>query len=254
MSPATEATGADTPPAPPRLLIVGHSHVLCLRMHLARIRRPDIQVLQLRTALNADLQFAARGMLQRELAPHLAGPPPQALCLSMAGNLHNRIGSVEHPQPFSIGAPDQDCSLQAGRTFIPYQVVQHAMHQFLAGWLAMADAIFDQFPNARRFYFNPPPPLLDWSQVEDLPQQFEEMQHLGAAPQAMRLQLYQMQTRLLRDYAASRSAQFIDVPPTTLDRHGFLARRYIDSDPTHANGRYGAVLFDRIMDHVRSPA
>jgi hypothetical protein len=242
------------PPAPPRLLIVGHSHVLCLRMHLRSLQRPDIQVLQLRTALNADLQFTARGMLKRELAPYLAAPPPQALCLSMAGNLHNRIGSVEHPQPFSIGAPDRECTLEAGRTFIPYQVMRHAMHQFLAGWLSMADAVYEQFPGARRYYFNPPPPLLDWSQVDELPQQFEEMQHLGAAPQAMRLQLYQMQSRILREYAASRSAHFIDVPATTLDPSGFLDRRYIDSDPTHANGLYGAALFDRIMDSIRTPA
>jgi hypothetical protein len=242
------------PPASPRLLIVGHSHVLCLRMHLRTLQRPDVQILQLRTALGADLQFAARGMLRRELAPYLAGPPPQALCLSMAGNLHNRIGSVEHPQPFSIGFPDADCTSGAGRTFIPYQVIQHAMHHFLAGWLAMADAVYEQFPAAKRFYFNPPPPLLDWSQVEELPQQFEEMQNLGAAPQALRLQLYQMQTRIRRDYAGSRGAQFIDVPPAALDADGFLDRRYIDRDPTHANGRYGAVLFDHIMDSIRVPA
>lgn len=219
-------------------------------MHVRSVQRTDVQVLQLRTALGADLKFTARGMLKRELAPYLAGPPPEAVCMSMAGNLHNRIGSVEHPQPFSIGSPDRDCSLQPGRTFIPYKVLQHAMHHFHAGWLSMADAVYEQFPSAKRYYFNPPPPLLDWSQVEELPKQLEEMQHLGPAPEAMRLQLYHMQTRILRNYAASRSACFIDVPPTALDDRGFLDRRYIDRDPTHANGLYGRLLFEHIMDSV----
>lgn len=246
-------SGKPTTDAPPkRVLIVGHSHVLCLSDYLATTDHDHVKTIQLRTALNHEQEFVAHRTLHFELRSALAGPPPDSICLCMAGNLHNRVASVEHPRPFTVLFPGANPQKDKDRWLIPYQVMLQSFQQLLRGWLKMANAVYHLFPQARRFYFNPPPPLQDWSGIDELPEQLEEMLYLGHPPADLRLRLYQLQTDLLRRYAESRGAQFIDTPPSTLDAEGFLAREFFDNDPTHANSRYAEVLYAHIMKCIGS--
>jgi len=180
---------------------------------------------------------------------------PDALCLCLQGNEHNMLGLLEHPIPFSIGGsrtgsiPDQ----QAGRWFVPHSVAQDSFRERLHKVPKIAEALLSVFPSARPIFLMPPPPISDWEHLLEFPGVFEDKLHLGPAPDALRLQLYEMECQAFKEFAAALNALVIEAAAETLDDRGFLKMGLYANDPSHANPQYGKIMLDLVLQGAMKP-
>lgn len=116
-----------------------------------------------------------------------------------------------------------------------------------AAFAAMAAALYDHFPDARRIYLNAPPPFGDRTHVERHPGKLGGENPPPVAPDDLRMTLYRMQTDSYRRIAEKLGAAFVTPAPETLDDRGFLASGFYAADPTHGNAAYGKVMLDAIL-------
>lgn len=146
------------------ILIVGHSHIRCLMAAAETLENPDVEFCDL-IVLERKVQVPGR-QVGAEVSQIVQGKAPDAICLCIVGNYHNILTMVEHPKPFSVGdsvsgaePPDKD------RWFIPSAVVSSVLEKKFSKAARTIASLYEAFPESRRLYVNPPPPLSDWSQV-----------------------------------------------------------------------------------------
>ncbi len=225
----------------PKVLIIGHSHVDCLAHAIAQTGRDDFLAINLRSLAGVPFSRLARRVVETAPTRH-----PDAVVVCVGGNQHNALGIVENPRPFSIGDMDvpNDHGAAPTRTHIPY----HVMRSYFASLLQpeLIHDLFEAFPGARRFYLNPPPPLGDWSHLQRNPGIFRAKISLGPPPPQLQMQLYRVQTDVLRGFAMDEDAEFLEAGPPLTDGSGFLAPPYYAADPTHGNAAYGTAMLDVI--------
>ena len=77
------------------------------------------------------------------------------------------------------------------------------------------------------------------------------MLHLGPGPKELKLQLYNIQSKVLEELATEVNATFIGTTADVLDDEGFLAPDFYNDDPTHGNSAYGAIVLERILQQAR---
>ncbi len=227
----------------PKILVIGHSHVNCIASVYRQMGRPPwLKVFNLRRIdKTGGIVDSIRGLIE--------GFEPDALCLCLRGNLHNVIGMVEHPQPFSVGGVP--CPGE-GRQVIPYALMRAHFRQVAHPELMAC--LFAAFPRADRLVLNAPPPVADFDHLRKHPGIFAESIAQGPAPEGLRLFLFALQTDVVRDLAAEHGARFVQSPDRVLDQAGFLASRYFDDDPTHGNDAYGREMLAELRNAVGVPA
>jgi hypothetical protein len=245
------------------ILFIGHSHVDCIAAAIRDNAVTTAHVVNINTALKANSQ-KYRGIISRLLkrenrihraiitAVVRAAPvkDPDAICLCIGGNDHNVLGLLENPIPFSVGdaqagsAPPDD----PDRHFIPYHLIQEYFENRLL--LDLIEDLYDLFPAARKFYLNPPPPISDWKHIKSHPGVFRSKLGAGPAPAPLRLQLYRVQTEVLRKKAGLCGAVFIEAAPDLLNPQGFLSPEYYNADPTHGNAAYGQAMLNDISGRL----
>ena len=232
----------------PKMLLIGHSHVNCIlagarqngvgdRVKVINLRRVDIDTLSPETV--------------REL---LAGFEPEAVCLCLAGNFHNIVGLLENPRPFSIGSPGSGAVPDIGsdRQMIPRALMRALFLQKAQPELTAK--LFAICPDVERLMLNPPPPVADFEHIRNHPGGFADRIEQGPAPEELRLLLYELQTEVYRNLARENGAAFV-VPPRRLQTaSGFLARTYVNDDPTHGNASYGIEMLSEIWNAMGVPA
>lgn len=219
-----------------KLLIIGHSHVGCLRS--AILARPDIKNIHV-----ININSKTEEILQKQVEIF----KPDAVCVCLRGNQHNVLGLLENPVPFSIGEKSKGSTppYSEERVFIPFALMEEYFdHQLQKSLL---HSIYESAPDAIRMYLNPPPPISDFSHIQKYPGLFFDKLELGPAPKELKIELYKIQTQVLRKLAEKENANFVDVDPVLLDPEGFLDSRYFDEDPTHGNAEYGKVMLEKIV-------
>ena len=162
------------------------------------------------------------------------------------------LGLIEHPQPFSIGdaAKGSEPDGHPDRWFIPYNLMRDDFRAREKTARNLAQKIYDQFSNAKHLMLNPPPPISDWEHLKTYPGIFKDKIKLGPAPNELKLKLYQIQTSIFKEIADENNADFIDLSGETTTKDGFLQSGYFNTDPTHGNPAYGAVVLDRIVEKL----
>ena len=73
---------------------------------------------------------------------------------------------------------------------------------------------------------------------------------MGIAPAGLRKNLYELQTEILSDNCKKLGIQLIDSSQQALCEDGFLKEEYRNNDPTHANAKYGALVWDQMKAEV----
>ena len=232
----------------PKLLLIGHSHVNCIlagareqgvggRLKVINLRRVDID------PLGAD-----------KVSEMLAGFEPEAVCLCLAGNFHNVVGLLENPRPFSIGMPGLGAvpAVGADRQMIPQALMRDLFLQ--KAQPEVTARLFAIFPNAERLMLNPPPPVADFDHIRSHPGVFADRINRGPAPAELRLSLYGLQTDVYRSLAEENGAAFVETPKRLRDATGFLAKAYVNDDPTHGNAAYGSGMLSEIWSAIGVPA
>lgn len=229
------------------LLVVGHSHTVC--MAAASREMPGISVINI---LRAAKGLADPAEIADRIAEVVGGDKPAAVCLCIRGNHHNMLGLVEHPQPFAIGHETLGAtSDDDDRHFIPYQLMFDNLYRNRMGDMVLGRAILERFPGASRLYVNPPPPKKVWT-TGKMPPGIAEVLHRGASPDALRAQLYKIQTATMAKMAAELGATFVAQTDAVQTEDGFLRPEFETEETTHANAAYGAVMLDEILKHARA--
>lgn len=229
----------------PSVIIAGHSNIRCLMAAEAEAPEPGVEFADLLRLKGAKEAPGARyGEMVRKAS---ATSDPDVICLSIFGNYHNVLGVVEHPQPFSAGGTSGALPPEAGRWFVPSAVIADTFrHQFRRARNITA-SLYEAFPQARRLFLNPPPPIGDWDHILGNPKLFADKVHLGPAPDALKLRLYELQTEFFAELAADHGARLIETPPEARTATGFLDPDYHGEDPTHGNVAYGRLMLHRIL-------
>ncbi|MCQ0969599.1 hypothetical protein MLD63_04035 [Paracoccus sp. TK19116] len=230
---------------PLRVLVVGHSHIECLRAAAdARPEPSQVSFLNLRQ-LQATVD-TPKG-LPAAIASEIARVAPDALCLCLAGNVHNLIGLIENPVPFAIGAVDAGAipPSPTKRHFIPSAMMREQIESSMSANLVAK--IFSMRPDSTKMILEPPPPISDFEHVRRFPGAFKDKLEMGPAPRELRLALYRMQSDILRELAERETATFVAVDPESVDGDGFLRPAYFSRDPTHGNAAYGDIMLSKII-------
>lgn len=219
-----------------KLLIIGHSHVGCLRSAIQA--RPDIKDI-----LVININNKTTEVLKKQIESF----EPDAVCVCLRGNQHNVLGILENPVPFSVGEKFKGSTSPSSeeRVFIPLALMEEYFDSKLQKLLL--HSIYKSAPDAIRMYLNPPPPISDFSHIQKYPGPFLDKLELGPAPNELKMQLYKIQSNVLRNLSDKENATFIDVEPVLLDPEGFLDSKYFDEDPTHGNAAYGKVMLEKII-------
>ena len=230
------------------ILIVGHSHVECLRPAAATGTEGDPAITIVDIQLHRKESLETRLDLIRKAPPS----PPDAVCLCMIGNTHNAFGILEHPKPFSVGDAEAGAlPRDERRWFIPYQLMlDEFRHQYRAV-RSLSKLIFAAFPEARRLVLNAPPPISDWKHIRNHPGVFAKRLAQGPGPDDLRRKLFQVQSVVVREIAEDLGAIFVDPAPLASTPMGFLDKPYYSTDPTHGNAAYGKIALARILATLR---
>lgn len=229
------------------LLIIGHSHTGCLRRATSVTPESSIKFIARHEIEESGTDLDNIGEWPKAWKAH----KPKWVCLCLGGNFHNTIGLVEHPDPFSVGEFEQGAVPRGHeRWFIPYSAMRALFELRMGKHLKSIEPIYALYKGASRLYLNPPPPLANWDHVKNNPGGFKDNIHLGLAPNDLRLQLYKIQTEMLRKYAENQGATFITCPDSVKDEQGFLLAEFCQDDPTHGNQEYGAVMLKEIQSHM----
>lgn len=231
----------------PKLLIIGHSHVSCIRGAAQAANASNVEAIVLSTAMGKPPEDVTKTI--DEALGSVTLESPDAVCLCLWGNHHNVLGIVEHPEPFSVGDERAGSMPLAaeGRWFIPYQVMLSAFQEALKGYDTIAMALYDKFPGALRLYLNSPPPIRYWEHIKKYPGAFKSMLDLGPMPNGLKRHLFRIQSEVLREISTQCKAEFIETVPKAVDNAGFLRRIYSTNDPTHGNSRYGEAALELLL-------
>jgi hypothetical protein len=235
----------------PTILIVGHSHVECLSAAARTSGRDNIDVINIQTLPN--FRTASPEAITTMVVEAARHKDPDALCLCLFGNVHNIVGIIEDPQPFSIGDAEAGAipANSEGRWFIPYSVALDSFTEWFGEAPKLNKALYSAFPRARNLYVVAPPPISDWPHILAHPDVFKDKLHLGPAPDALRLTLYRLQCQVLQEAAEDCGADIIAVDPHAVDTRGFLKQGFYGNDPTHGNLHYGTLMLTCILQNVR---
>jgi hypothetical protein len=233
------------------ILIVGMSHVAAIKAALPKEQNARINVVFLKPD---EKIIGPDGRIAR---PDFG--TPSVICLCLAGNIHNIVGLFESPVPIAMAnskghvVPDDRTRFLIPRAMM-WAWFLEAHEKFFPLASALASAFSDTFPDSRIIHLCPPPPIADIQPILGNPGLFADKMHLGIAPRALRIALYELQVSLYRGVADRLGAQFILPPKDACDEDGFLLGEYSLGDPIHANAAYGRLVLSILASEIGNEA
>ncbi|MDO9527137.1 MAG: hypothetical protein Q7J57_16620 [Gemmobacter sp.] len=214
-----------------KIVVIGNSHVESLLRALQKRPDPDLEVFNFRReAADMATSPAARAAMAERIGP------VDVLCFLIQGNLHNVLGLINDPQPFWLAPAEPNGQL------VSHSMMRAHMQARMKRNLEFAQAMAQAIPCRQRILIEPPPPAGDADHIRKHPGAFAEKIALGVSPDALRIQLYRLQSDVYREHATALDARFLPCPSAARDERGFLAAQYWNADPTHGNAGYGALV------------
>jgi len=259
----------------PRILLIGHSHTLCVRAaleeSLAQGAIADYRWLDLRAEQYIPeidpVSDRLHPAIEQEIEQWLAESPDPAMdraLISLTGNEHNVFGLVQSPAPFDFVLPEaEEVPLLPEAPVIPYGAFlrlmreriewNHVEERILPGGrvrnrsLSLAAAIGKLLP-MQPVWFSPPPPNGDETFICANAGQFaERLQRHGVTPKSLRLKIWKVQTAILRQWCRAHGWQFMEPPAEMRTEDGFMAPLAYGNDPTHGNIEYGRCVLKQSL-------
>ncbi len=245
-----------------KLAGIGHSHLSCFqRAHAAQARAgaavwPEASFLRLnQPALQPNFRTGpdrSRHLTEevtRRIAHFLRRGAPDAILLAAMGNEYNGLALLQHPEPFDVpypGEPDLDPA--RGGMRIPRALMAAQMRLLADRNVLMFWRHVDAVAGAPVFVVPPPPPIASTDHILSHPGAFgERARRFGVAPAVLRRKLWRIycDTIAAAIAAEGRRSVFLALPAAVFE-DGFLARRFWQGDPTHANEAYGALMLGHL--------
>jgi len=233
-----------------RTLIIGHSHVECVKKAIQATHCDQVSAINIRRISNSD----SPQLIIKEIRKTVKDLTPDSICLCIGGNEHNILTIMEHPIPFSVGDRESGqlpTVKDKDRWFIPYHVMLDNMRHKVNRHLPLATAIYEEFPGSARFHFPPPPPIANWEHIKNNPGMFGEKLHLGGGNNEIKRAVYEIQLNAFDELYQGLSAKRIYIPQTLTSEDGFLLEEYYSDNPTHGNKAYGSVMLEAIVKQTK---
>ncbi len=263
-------SGAASPAPPPlRVLLVGHSHLRCIREAAEGAAVPlraqglavDCLSLHAPRFEPAFTPATADGSAPATLSPVLAAALQKAaagtdgVCLAIGGNAHEAFGLVEHPTPFDfVCETEPQAPLLPGREPVtggliaaaleatPLYARQRALRQLLAAALPGPLAELES-----------PPPNAAAHLMQHAGVYADRLREGGLAPTALRRKLWRLHSRLVRRDGEAAGIGFIPVPEAAIGADGCLVAAARAPDATHANAWYGRRVIEQLAARLGRP-
>lgn len=229
------------------MVIIGHSHVVCVAEAAAESGVACHQV-QLKTLkrveliaereLHPDFLAHVEALLQRDGSPMLVS------CIG--GALHTGLGLLQHPEPFDFVIPSRpDLPLASDAAILPFAAIKTTMQRrlnfdfFVLRKLSQALAV-------PVVHFCCPPPAKDEDFVyETMPPRLrEDVMQAGVSPAPLRLKLWKLEADLFEETCAAVGIRFVPPPREALDGD-YLAGPY-RKNASHGNAAYGRLVLDQM--------
>jgi hypothetical protein len=238
-----------------RAIIIGQSHCHAIGQALERHsdRYPEICVYRLEDKRSRSDAISIPDALE------LIGSLPSEACLFLAvlGGYHNLLGLVRAGESFDFLVGPEDSPDPRAKFRVPHR--------------AMASAFEPQFTEAGKirsliaaascasFLLSSPPPKADndfimerFRRPKNRVYRNKVVAEFGVERPESRLKLWQLEERLMAQWARTLKMQFLPAPRSALDGNGFLRADYYDDDVTHANSRYGELILEQVAAIVRA--
>lgn len=188
---------------------------------------------------------------EEQVLERVSALDPRDLVVStMGGNQHQTLALVQHPTPFDLCMPGEDCEPGAsGTVVIPYAQMWDVLERGLRGRDGQR---LRQLRNAARcpiVHLVPPPPKEDSAHILKRHEtNFVEAGILekGVSPAPLRLKMWRIQTAVLEALAREWDIALLPPPEETLTADGYLDPVYYADDATHANAAYGERVLKQI--------
>lgn len=190
-------------------------------------------------------------LLQRRIIHILRRDKPDAIFCALMGNEYNSLAMVRHPEPFAVEHPSIGPVLsEAGETLpvIPYALMRAQLSEVAENNALLLWRAITKEADCPVYLLPPPPPIASETHIKQFPGQFGKLvKKFGLNPPETRRKMWLTYRDVLRAAAAADpDTTFIDLPDEIFE-NGFLAERFWQGDPTHANEGYGQIMLDRIF-------
>jgi hypothetical protein len=164
----------------------------------------------------------------------------------IGGSAHTVLGVVEHPRPFDFVLPSAPrLPVDQTREIVPAEAVRAKLYEMAMPYLENLTALL-AVARGPVLQIEPPPPVADEERIRRfMPWDMFPGQPREIAPKWMRYKLWRMHVEVIRTICSTFGVNVMAAPKAAMDADGFLANDY-DQDGAHANGAYGALLFDTL--------
>jgi hypothetical protein len=235
-----------------RALIIGNSHVECLRA--AKAKRPDLFAEAEIYRLATDKADAKRdGMLTFNRAVNLIESCGQEVpvFVQSGGTWHNTVGLIQLASEFYFldGAP---AAAEPSGMLIPHRTVE----QWFGSEVERMSSVkrLTESAKAGKFLLGTPPPKQSNNFLEHARARRRDGGSRGLTVEAarfmnptIRLKLWTLEQQLVHKWATKNQIEYVKVPQRSRNSDGFLARRFYGSDTTHANFEYGMLVLNQVL-------
>jgi hypothetical protein len=233
-----------------KILILGDSHTVSLKMALAARARAEAKAIEfeirwlMRTngeSKRGDLEF------DEALKKAAALAPSDLIVLSILGTAHNLFGLLQHEQPFDfVFAPGDELALPDGVSLIPRGAVWNLLENFMTQNKSVR-RIRDAAP-CRVHHLYTPPPKQDGDYIAQRAKFYRglSVSKIGISSADLRLKLWRVEMDILCALCEAWNISPVAAPEEAFSPQGFLDRKYYGDDATHANVAYGELVLRKV--------
>jgi hypothetical protein len=226
-----------------RALLIGHSHVHA-PADTIREKSLDLDAIAFWVEPGA-IEKTSDGLRFREdIATRIAIHRP--IYSFIGGNAHTVLGLVDYHRGFDFVLPEAPhLPLDPERELVSAEVIRHALATVDEGTMPILELLVRMAPG-RVMHVCPPPPVFladatrekyPWNMTPDQPRAF--------APAWVRYKIWLLSVSMIADRVRKMGIPFVMVPASCQDENGFL-REEFRRDVAHANGRYGALILEKL--------
>jgi hypothetical protein len=231
----------------PEMVVLGHSHVLSMEWALSAGDGPSFPA-AVGHNLNDDARWDA-------VVEHVAG---LTVAIMWNGNQHNAHFLLEPDPPFRVFDPLTGDQGGVGR-WVPREAVHELFEPTFAG---LDRALRRLTAVAQVVLVGTPPPKSHEAVLAGLERETlfaQRARELGIAPAdlrvthgPLRVSLWRIIQEMLGDRAETFGVDFIPVPGSAMSPDGYLQPELSVPDATHANARYGALVWRSLEEWKRA--
>ena len=235
------------------ILLVGHSHLACIRQAFDQ-RSAPLPGLSIEFCPLADPHFSpnldAAGAVHPAVARLVAAPRFDAVVSIIGGNAHFSLGLVNNPRRYDFVLPEApDLPLEPGAEIIPYGLMMQHLLGFSHETTPVLAALRALVPGKPFVHLESPPPV-PAENVNRHAKHFAPLiRHYGLSRPERVWRFWRLQSKMMQEICQDEGITWMPAPASMMDASQMLVRAAWRDDPTHAGPAYGAAVLEQLAGH-----